>query len=97
MPEESSILRFLANGVVSPSGQNRSFPSATAENRQVLISAVAKGGGRHSIMRNKCAALSIFAVGACGKTPSKTGQRAAFRHHSQDTRRNIEDMGSLGA
>lgn len=48
-------------------------------------------------MRDKCAALSIFAVGACGKTPSKTGQRAAFRHHSQDTRRNIEDMGSLGA
>jgi len=43
LPEESSILRFLANGVVSPSGQNRSFPSATAENRQVLISAVAKG------------------------------------------------------
>ena len=43
MPEERSILRFLANGVVPPSGQNRSFPSATAENRQVLISAVAKG------------------------------------------------------
>ena len=41
--------------------------------------------------------IEVVPVGACGKTPSKTGQRAAFRHHSQDTRRNIEDMGSLGA